>query len=111
MGTRSNRSTPGSPYLGLVENQSYTETVSVLRKQYPRFDEIEQGIGWVLARDPHHGDPVTGRPDYYVFKTVPGGQLPEFRVLYKYGPEEQAFGRILLIAIQPVLPAESEDPD
>lgn len=54
---------------------------------------------------------MTGRPDYYVFKTVPGGQLPGFRVLYKYGPEEQAFGRILLIAIQPVLPAESEDPD
>jgi hypothetical protein len=79
----------------VVEELDVSEYVDLYTEKYPRFDEMWEGIKWILARNPLLQGSAwreNGSREYrvYVFAGDPLIRLPEVWVAYRYDEAEVA---------------------
>jgi len=90
----------------VVEEHCFVDELDSLAKQYPRIEEIKDGVIWTLARNPYEGTPLPGEPGYSVYSTT---QIvtpsSHFRVLYRFDAEEE---KVYLWSIAPIEEGNNE---
>lgn len=69
----------------IVEENTYVIELHELMKEYPRVEDVNDGIKWALSRGPaERGEPIQPGACVYVYNTLEIGNTPSFTVLYLY---------------------------
>lgn len=81
-------------------NPSFEEDLERLRETYPNIDRVYRAIYIQLLEYPEYGTPIPDKPHLRILLTTPIGNMPMFRVLYRYNtsiPNDV----VVLIRIEP----------
>lgn len=81
----------------IVEENFFQEKVDVLRKQYPRLEEVLKDVTWQLSRSPYEGEDVPFENFHRIYKTFPTWDTPSFWFLYRI---DESTRTIYLISVE-----------
>ena len=69
----------------VVEDQVFAGQIAALKFSVRRLDEILFGVIWRIARSPQQCPiAIEGRHDLRITKTMSFGDIPAFRILFKF---------------------------
>jgi len=85
------------PLFEVIPTRRYLKQIENYRRTFPRIDEVNEGIVWVLQKDPLWGAEVPDMPSHRILKTYPISPHTEFYVLFEY---DESDNKIYLLSIK-----------
>jgi hypothetical protein len=85
----------------IIWEHSYSKQIDAYLKQYPRTNEVQSGIDWMLFRFPGIGRTIYGN-EYFVYETLAVAGTPSFWVLYRFIHNQNKIHLLAIYAAQDI---------